>query len=243
MAGWGKRRRACGAPGGRPHDDPAAPRPGPVRRGTALAFVLALACAGATDSPADTAGIRVEIMVDGIGFSGLTVTLYPPGDSVAITAATTDSKGATSFTALDPGSYDVAVSVPEGYVVQDGAPDRRTVSLSAGQVHTVSFTLVAQGPGPDTVVIEMTGDYVFSPANVTISPRTTVRWVNVASVYHTITPDGHQEWSEAEVFQESDSFQHFFTSEGEFPYYCVPHVDAGMVGTITVSNPCPRRQS
>jgi plastocyanin len=209
-----------------------------VGRGAALALGCAtLACAGATEPPAATAEIRVEIVVEGIGFSGVGVTLYPTADSAATASATTDAEGTASFAGLAPGSYDVYVSVPEGFAVQADAPDRRTVNPAAGQIVTVTFTLVAPGPGPDLVIIEMTAGYAFSPATVTISPRTTVRWVNVAAVYHTITPDGHQEWAEAEVFQESDSFQHFFTTAGEFPYYCVPHVGAGMVGTITVAIP------
>jgi plastocyanin len=58
--------------------------------------------------------------------------------------------------------------------------------------------------------------------------------VNGASIFHTITPDGHSEWEEVSMNNEGDEFTHVFNTPGEYPYYCDPHRGAGMTGTITV---------
>ena len=34
-------------------------------------------------------------------------------------------------------------------------------------------------------------------------------------------------------------FEFTYTSEGEFPYYCVPHENFGMLGNVTVVAPTP----
>lgn len=93
------------------------------------------------------------------------------------------------------------------------------------------------GPGPDLVIVELVAPYAFSPAEVTIPPGTTIRWVNRSDIFHTITPDGHSEWSEVEMFTAGEEFEHTFNDEGVFPYVCAPHVSAGMTGTITVESP------
>lgn len=97
------------------------------------------------------------------------------------------------------------------------------------------------GPNPgaegDTTIVMLIGgpDYAFEPAQVTISPGEVIRWVDAEddSDDHTVTPDGHGEWQEAEM-EDGDVFTHTFDATGTFDYYCDPHRTQGMTGSITV---------
>ncbi|HET6342871.1 MAG TPA: plastocyanin/azurin family copper-binding protein [Gemmatimonadota bacterium] len=75
----------------------------------------------------------------------------------------------------------------------------------------------------------------FDPAELTIAPGTTVRWVHQAgSLFHTVTPEGHDEWQEAGRSSQGVVLEHTFQTAGEFPYFCEPHRSAGMVGSVSV---------
>lgn len=105
--------------------------------------------------------------------------------------------------------------------------------LMAGLV--VSCDSGGTEPTPTTTMeVHLTSGLQFTPADLTIEPGTTVRWVNDASIFHTITPDGHSEWERATMTTAGDDFTHTFEAEGEFPYYCEPHLSQGMTGTVTV---------
>lgn len=94
----------------------------------------------------------------------------------------------------------------------------------------------SQGTGSDAVEVHLTSSRTFSPADLTIEAGTTVRWVNDAAIFHTITPDGHTEWTRQEMSSAGQTFEHTFSSEGTFPYFCEPHQAEGMTGTITVES-------
>lgn len=176
-------------------------------------------------------------MVGEQGLADVAAAVYAPGEAVALATAVTDSAGTARFPDRDPGTYDVEITVPAGYAVAGDGSARRTATVREDRGAAVSFSLEALGFGPDLVIVELVAPYAFSPAEVTIRPRTTIRWVNRSDIYHTITPDGHSEWSEVEMFTEGEEFEHTFNDEGVFPYVCVPHVSAGMTGTITVEAP------
>lgn len=89
------------------------------------------------------------------------------------------------------------------------------------------------GPQTGTVEVTLQSD-AFAPAQVTIEAGTTVRWINGGAVQHTVTPDGHDEWSRAVLDSDGQVFEHTFDEPGEFPYLCEPHQALGMVGTIRV---------
>jgi plastocyanin len=94
-------------------------------------------------------------------------------------------------------------------------------------------------------------DLTFDPLVLTIAPGTTVTWVNESPMPHTATgdpeqnpvaetnpeyvilPEGADPWG-SEVLMPGDSFSHTFTVAGTYEYICIPHVLAGMRGTIMV---------
>lgn len=77
-------------------------------------------------------------------------------------------------------------------------------------------------------------DNFFSPASLTVQEGESVEWIHVGGNFHTITPDGHSEWERQGFPTGSDPFVHTFNSAGTYEYFCEPHVNEGMVGTITV---------
>ena len=87
----------------------------------------------------------------------------------------------------------------------------------------------------DGVVIVKLYKYNFCPANITVKPGTTVRWVNVDK------RTSHSVWlkeasvDESERFFPEETWQYTFENPGTFPYLCGPHwKEEGMKGFVRV---------
>tara|TARA_R110002153_G_scaffold3143_2_gene14761 strand:+ start:161 stop:577 length:417 start_codon:yes stop_codon:yes gene_type:complete len=81
--------------------------------------------------------------------------------------------------------------------------------------------------------------YYFEPANLTIQPGDTVKWVNVQEDMHNAVADAGPKG--AELFEspmlEKEGASWSFTfddTQGTYSYHCHPHAAMGMVGTIIV---------
>lgn len=86
----------------------------------------------------------------------------------------------------------------------------------------------------DTLVEIRMVDNAFEPRNVTIDRGTTVRWISTTGTFHTITPEGHSAWQRFTSNAPSDTFEAVLQNAGEFPYFCEPHQQDDMVGSIEV---------
>ena len=73
-------------------------------------------------------------------------------------------------------------------------------------------------------------NFTFSPATLTITAGTTVKWVNGDDVPHTVTADDRSFTSKA--LDTDDAYSHAFTTPGTYPYFCAVH--SHMTGTIIV---------
>jgi plastocyanin len=106
----------------------------------------------------------------------------------------------------------------------------RLVALSL--LGTLMFAPSAWAQEEVTVNME---DNFFDPAQITVEPGTTVTWVQSGDNTHTTTSyDGL--WDSGPLPGGSDeSFSFTFDDPGTYDYYCIPHEDLGMVGTVTVS--------
>jgi plastocyanin len=184
---------------------------------------------GMTEPPPQTGAIQATVTRDGSPASGVTVRLFAAGGSSAQATQTTGGDGTTTFSNLTPASYEVEVDVPSGTNLSGGAP-RRTVAAQAGGTASVTFALMSVVSG--NVVVVAGANLLFNPANITIQTGTTVEWRNEVAVAHTVTPQGHSEWTEGTLTAEGDVFSHTFQNTGNFPYVCVLH--AGMTGVVTV---------
>jgi plastocyanin len=93
-----------------------------------------------------------------------------------------------------------------------------------------SFTTMG---GENSVMIQ---NYSFNPASITVSPNTTVTWINDDNVTHTVTSNtgvfnsGNISGSGGYVGGGTYSFK--FTTKGAFPYHCSIHTM--MTGTVVV---------
>ena len=212
-----------------------------VRTVLAGLALLGVAGLGACDNGTDpgnggemTGSVLVTVTADGSAESGVAVDLFAESGTTVLESGTTDASGEVTFSGLASGTYEVEITVPDGLSVEGGSA-RETVNVSDGQQATVSFSLVTPVEATDTVEVALT-NYEFTPADLTIAPNTMVRWVNESSTFHTITPDGHSEWTEGSVSDVGDTFTHVFTEAGTFPYYCDPHRSLGMTGSVTVES-------
>jgi len=180
-------------------------------------FTLATAAA--------TTGIVSGAVREGqTGVAGATLTLTAAGVTRAIASG---ANGSYQFADLVPGAYNVHLAVPNGYSLAQGEAADKSATVAAGQTAMVNFSIVNLTP---TTVIEALGAS-FSPGDVTVNRGTRVRWVNNSGAQHTVTPDGHSQWSSTELGNGA-TFEHIFNTAGTFEYLCTLH--AGMTGVIRV---------
>ena len=97
----------------------------------------------------------------------------------------------------------------------------------------------------------------FEPKAFTVTVGESVTWGNTGSRGHSVTayegsiPDdaayfasgGFETesaavngWPRAGDVMPGETYTHTFETAGEFPYYCIPHEPAGMVGTVVVED-------
>jgi plastocyanin len=172
--------------------------------------------------------VRARVVEGTTGVAGVEVMLFEDGGMTPLETLETGADGRVLFAALDPGAYEVEITVPEDYELAAGETSRKSASVTAGATTDVEFEVEST---LEVVIITASGSQ-FSPETVTIAPGTTVRWVNGGGD-HTVTPDGHTEWTSANL-PSGTTFEHTFESVGEFDYFCIPHQSLGMTGTVTV---------
>lgn len=109
---------------------------------------------------------------------------------------------------------------------------RRGILAIAGTVMLVAANGAAAIAADQTVSAkEVEEEYLFAPANVTVSMGDTVTWTNDSDAPHTVTSDGSGPL-DSDVFEEGRSFRFTFDQAGDFAYHCEIHPD--MTGTVTV---------
>lgn len=89
-------------------------------------------------------------------------------------------------------------------------------------------------PAPNEV--QMVG-LTFSPSTLQVTAGTTVTWKNTTSVVHTVTSGtggNHNGLFDSGNMQPGAEFSFTFSEAGTYPYYCIPHLNSGMTGTIVV---------
>ena len=139
----------------------------------------------------------------------------------------------------------------------------RGAATGAAVAVMIVFILTAGGraeplPRQEVVTIRMIQSpdgmrVYFDLLGVHIAPGQTVRWVQ-ESGYHTTTayhpsngnhelriPEGAEPWDsgilQTHAPEKGSTFEHTFTIEGVYDYFCRPHEAAGMVGRIIVGRP------
>jgi plastocyanin len=71
-----------------------------------------------------------------------------------------------------------------------------------------------------TVIIS---DFAYQPRELTVSPGTTVTWINRDDVPHTATAEGDSPAFDSKALDTDDKYSFTFTAPGQYPYYCKVH--------------------
>ncbi|HSJ16139.1 MAG TPA: plastocyanin/azurin family copper-binding protein [Longimicrobiales bacterium] len=204
-----------------------------IRNVLAVTLVLLQGACGSGGSDSSTAPPPARGEISGTvrsgqaGVAGASLALSGSGLS---RSTITGSAGTYTFADLPAGPYTLNLALPGGFELGAGETATKTTTLAAGQSVVLDFTLAPVAGG--VVTIDVVG-FTFSPATITVAPGTTVRWVNDSDILHTVTPDGHTAWSDTNL-PAGATFEHTFENPGSYPYFCTPHLAAGMTGTISV---------
>lgn len=105
------------------------------------------------------------------------------------------------------------------------------------------------GPNGEGTAVSMNNDLTFSPRTLNIQVGDRVTWRNTSDFVHTATgdparavdpdhvqlPDGADPWHSGDVAAGGE-YSRTFDVPGEYHYFCVPHEQQGMLGTIVVSS-------
>ncbi len=111
---------------------------------------------------------------------------------------------------------------------------RRLLQLATlSLVALLAFAPSAWAQGKE-VTVRMEDNF-FTPANITVEPGTTVTWVQSGNNPHTTTSyDGL--WDSGMIEGGSGgTFSFTFEEPGTYDYFCIPHEDLGMIGSVTVT--------
>jgi len=85
----------------------------------------------------------------------------------------------------------------------------------------------------DRITVKMEGPpQRFEPQTLEIKAGTIVEWVNMGTKVHTVTAE-NKDWDSGSL-SPGEKYAKEFDQKGTYKYYCVPHRDIGMIGTIVV---------
>lgn len=210
-----------------------------MKRGTLGAVALAAAIGAGAIACGDDGG-TTEVTTGTVSGSVSTQVEAVAGATVTLTGgrtATTNATGGYSFSNVEAGSYTVTLTLPEGMELPAGETLEKSVTVTGGGTASASWTL--HDPDAATVVEVRLSGITFSPANITISPNTIVRWT-VDEGTHSITPEDSEQagvWNDTGLISTGTVFEHKFeTANQVYDYFCSPHQSQGMVGSVTVTN-------
>ena len=99
----------------------------------------------------------------------------------------------------------------------------------------VALAYRASTPGGAVLQVAIV-DYAFSPSSLTVKVGTTIRWVNMDFVEHTVSFGTHDNPTgvESPLLGHMGSFGYTFTEPGTYEYHCDPH--PYMTGSVIVNS-------
>ncbi|SNZ12567.1 plastocyanin [Natronoarchaeum philippinense] len=95
------------------------------------------------------------------------------------------------------------------------------------------------GEDRGTVEVGPSGEFVFEPDAVRITPGTTVRWLWQSDLHNVVPveqPDAADWAGEEDLYDDGHSYEFTFETLGTYEYVCEPHEGAGMRGWIVVED-------
>jgi plastocyanin len=112
-------------------------------------------------------------------------------------------------------------------------PLRRATAAGAlvALVAAAAFAAFAQEPAARVVEVSI-DNFTFTPAEITITPGTSVRWVNHDDIPHTVVEANRM--FKSKTLDTDDSFSMTFSTSGSFGYFCSLHPH--MTGKVIVTS-------
>jgi plastocyanin len=87
-------------------------------------------------------------------------------------------------------------------------------------------------PAAEPVTVDIS-TFAFAPKEISVTPGTTVVWVNHDETPHTVAASDHAFVSKA--LDTDDRYEHTFADEGDVAYFCTVH--PFMTGVVHVRKP------
>ena len=117
--------------------------------------------------------------------------------------------------------------------------------LAAGLSSLIGCACTGGDRSDPANTIRMTSGLKYEPAELRIQAGQTVHWKNVSIMPHTVTadpaiakkpehvslPSGAEPFNSGTI-RPGKSFERVFTVPGTYRYFCIPHENSGMVGTV-----------
>jgi len=123
---------------------------------------------------------------------------------------------------------------------RSGVLSRRALLAGiAGTAAAVGATGGASAQSEQEIMVGTSSDpLAFDPDSVTIEPGTTVNFVWGTDGHNIVVdsqPDGAEWEGHEEIMDSGFEYSHTFEVEGTYEYFCRPHLQNGMEGTIEVA--------
>ncbi|HET6970582.1 MAG TPA: cupredoxin family copper-binding protein [Phenylobacterium sp.] len=96
---------------------------------------------------------------------------------------------------------------------------------------TAALALAAPAPAAPAPVAVKIGNFTFNAPVITVTPGTTVTWVNEDDIPHTVVADDKKTFR-SKVLDSGESFSFTFTAAGTYGYFCSIHPH--MTGKVVV---------
>ena len=138
-----------------------------------------------------------------------------PGPSQASTRAEGAASTPPAETAMEE-----TTSAPKKTV--EGAVAETTSAAPERAVEKTTKEKPKREPEEKVVEVEISS-LVYRPGSITVSPGTTVRWVNEDRALHTVTSEGSGGPLGSKELGRGDSYEYTFREPGQYDYYCVVH--------------------
>lgn len=97
-------------------------------------------------------------------------------------------------------------------------PEFIAIALALAFILLASCTS-SNDPSLNEVIIK---NMAFSPATLTVSTGTTIKWTNKDGVAHTVTSDVAGQFDSGSINTDG-VYSHTFSTVGTFNYHCTPH--------------------
>jgi plastocyanin len=83
-------------------------------------------------------------------------------------------------------------------------------------------TIVRKASAAQATVEIKIDNFAFAPAEMTVTPGTTVRWVNRDDIPHTVVSEDKTTFK-SKALDTDDTFSHTFNKPGTYAYFCSVH--------------------